>query len=88
MKRIVDGYIIIVLKIYGIFHLFAIHKSFINAILNFLITAFVLFAIVKVINKSRENAANAKKLTREQKAELKANGVNRRDKAAVEAYFA
>ena len=62
--------------------------SFINAILNFLITAFVLFAIVKVINKSRENASNAKKLTREQKAELKANGVNRRDKAAVEAYFA
>ena len=62
--------------------------SFINAILNFLITAFVLFAIVKVINKSRENTVNAKKLTREQKAELKANGVNRRDKAAVEAYFA
>ena len=62
--------------------------SFINAILNFLITAFVLFLIVRFINKSKEGHLANQKLTREQKKELKANGVNRRDKAAVEAYFA
>ena len=62
--------------------------SFINAILNFLITAFVLFVIVRFINKARTTPEGFKKLTREQKAELKANGIKRSDKAAVEAYFA
>jgi len=65
--------------------------AFINAVLNFFITAFVLFAIVKVINKLREGQDNLKKkgkVSREQYKELKANNVNVRDKAAVEAYFA
>ena len=64
--------------------------ALINAILNFLITAFVLFLIVRIINKLREeqNELNQKKLTREQKKELRANGVKTRDKEAVAAYFA
>ncbi len=68
--------------------------AFINAIINFLITALVLFTIVKIINKFREerkefdeNVAKYK-LTKAQRKELKANGIKRRDKEAVKAYFA
>ena len=63
--------------------------SFINAIINFLLIALVLFCIVKFINKIKEEGAEAKagKLTKAQKAELKANGIKRSDKAAVKAYF-
>jgi large conductance mechanosensitive channel len=67
--------------------------AFISAIINFLIIAFTLFTIVKVINKVRESNEKmaeriAKgKLTKAQKKELKANGVNRKDKEAVKAYF-
>jgi large conductance mechanosensitive channel len=67
--------------------------SFINAVLNFFLIAFVLFVIVKIINKFREDhdamVSNfyKKKLTKEQKKELKAAGIKRSDKAAVKAYF-
>ena len=64
--------------------------TFINAIINFFLIALVLFSIVKLINKLREGGkelANGK-LTKEQKKELKANGIKLSDKAAVEAYFA
>jgi len=64
--------------------------AFINAVLNFFITAFVLFTIVKIINKFREgqNELEKKKLTREQRKELRANGVKIYDKEAIKAYFA
>ena len=64
--------------------------SLINAILNFFITALVLFTIVKCINKLREEQTElvGKKLSRAQIKELRANGVKINDKAAVEAYFA
>ena len=67
--------------------------ALINAFINFIIIAFVLFIIVKVINHVREKQdyleekAKKGKLTREQRKELKANGIKRRDKAAVKAYF-
>jgi large conductance mechanosensitive channel len=67
--------------------------SFINAIINFFLIALVLFTIVKIINKLREERKefNAKlasiKLTSEQKKELKANGIDKKDKEAVVAYF-
>ena len=67
--------------------------AFISAIINFLIIAFTLFTIVKVINKVRESNEKmaeriAKgKLTKAQKKELKGAGVNRKDKEAVKAYF-
>ena len=63
--------------------------SFITAIINFILIAFVLFCIVKFINKVREENKEIKerKLTKEQKAELKAAGICKRDKAAVKKYF-
>ncbi|MBE7061171.1 MAG: large conductance mechanosensitive channel protein MscL [Clostridiales bacterium] len=67
--------------------------AFISAIINFFIIAFVLFAIVKTMNKIKEgneklNAEIKKdKLTKEQKKELKLAGVNRKDKQAVKEYF-
>ena len=67
--------------------------SLINAIINFLIIAFVLFTIVKVINKLNEDnekltaSLMKNKLTKDQKKELKANGINLKDKDAVKAYF-
>ena len=67
--------------------------AFINAVINFLIIAFVLFTIVKVINHVKEsqdkleNALNKNKPTKEQKKELKAQGIKLRDKAAVKAFL-
>ena len=68
--------------------------AFINAIINFIVTAFVLFCIVKIINHIREkqdvleDKARKKILSRAERKELRANGVKVRDKAAVKAYFA
>lgn len=68
--------------------------SFINAIINFLLIALVLFTIVRIFNKIREERSefnekvSKSKLTKEQKKELKAAGIKRKDKAAVAAYFA
>ena len=68
--------------------------SFINAVLNFFLIAFVLFCIVKIINKLREERKEFGErvaddtLSRAERKELKANGVSVRDKAAVAAYFA
>ena len=67
--------------------------ALINAFINFIIIAFVLFTIVKVINHIKEKQdfleeqAKKGKLTKAQKKELKAAGIKRRDKEAVEAYF-
>ena len=67
--------------------------SFINAIINFILIALVLFIIVRTINKLKaerkeleDKLANGK-LTKEQKNELKANGIKKSDKEAVVAYF-
>ncbi len=66
--------------------------SLINAIINFLIIAFVLFAIVKFINKTKENNEKLKeklkgKLSKEDKKALKAKGVKLSNKEAVNAYL-
>ena len=68
--------------------------TFINAVLNFFLIAFVLFSIVKIVNKVRadhkqftEKVAE-KTLDRAERRELRKAGVNIRDKAAVETYFA
>lgn len=68
--------------------------SFINAILNFFIIAFVLFCIVRVINRVRDNQkdlvskAKKNKPTKEERKAMKADGVKLRDKAAVAAWYA
>jgi large conductance mechanosensitive channel len=63
--------------------------SFINAILNFFIIAFVLFCIVKLVNKMREEAkeAKAERISKEDRWELKKRGIKLRDEAAVKAYM-
>ncbi len=68
--------------------------SFITAVLNFLIIAFTLFLVLKVAMKSSEmfrdytKKALKKRMTKEDKAELKARGISRKDQEAVKAYFA
>lgn len=68
--------------------------AFITAVINFLLIAFVLFMIVKTINKVAEANKKIKedvkegKLTKADKIELKSQGVDIKDKAAVSAYFA
>ena len=63
--------------------------SLINAIINFIITAFVLFVIVRTINKIKEEnqEAQSKRLSKETKNELKAQGIKLNDKVAVKAYL-
>lgn len=67
--------------------------SFINAVINFLLIAFVLFVLVKVMNKFREEHLEfgAKlmkaKISKEDRKALKSRGIKLSDKAAVSAYF-
>ena len=66
--------------------------AFISAIINFFIIASVLFTIVKIINRVRENHEKLTnfvingKVTKEEKKEMKALGLNFRSEADVEAY--
>ena len=68
--------------------------AFIGAIINFILIAFVLFMIIRFINRVQE--ANKKlaeetgkgKLTKEEKKELKAAGICFKDEEKVAAYFA
>ena len=64
--------------------------SFINAVLNFFIIAFVLFTIVKVINNLRDGAEKMMdvKLTRAEIKALRAQGIKLTNKEAIEAYLA
>ena len=67
--------------------------SFISTVINFLLIAFVLFTIVKIVNKIRAEhkefqamiAENT--LSRSEIKELKKAGVKIKDKSAVKAYF-
>ena len=68
--------------------------SLISAIINFFLIAFVLFVIVKIINKARENNKNLLKElnegqpTKEERKEMKKRGIKFSDKAAVAAFYA
>ena len=68
--------------------------SLINAIINFFLVAFVLFSIVKFMNKVKEGNEKVKeevkkgKLTKEQRKELKQAGIKLTDKQAVKEYLA
>ena len=68
--------------------------AFISAIINFLLIAIVLFTIVKIMNKIREenndfkNSLKKHIISKEDKKALKAKGIKLRDKEAVKAYFA
>ena len=67
--------------------------EFINTVINFFLVALVLFTIVKVINglrdmqKSIDERIDELTLSRSERKELRANGINIRDKEAVKKYF-
>ena len=67
--------------------------SLINAIINFLLIAIVLFTIVKIMNGVKEKNEKLKSeigkkyLDKNERKELKAAGIKLSDKAAVKAYF-
>ncbi len=54
--------------------------AFIMAVINFILTAFILFLIIKAINSFRDSAEKLKgvEISKELKAELKAQGMNRK----------
>ena len=68
--------------------------AFINAVINFFIIAFVLFTIVKIINKLREehksfaNTLINGKHSKEDRKAMKDQGIKLFDKEAVDAYYA
>ncbi len=68
--------------------------AFINAIINFILIALVLFLIVRTINRVKDNnkglTAKIKDVTldRNERKELKAAGIKIRDREAVKQYFA
>ena len=63
--------------------------AFINAVLNFFIIAFVLFCIVKIVNKMREEAKEAKagRPTKDDLIEMRKRGIKLRNEAAVKVYM-
>lgn len=67
--------------------------AFIQAMINFLIVALVLFSVLRIIMKSKGfllaagEKAKKGRLTKEEKAECKAIGVNLKDKEAVKKYL-
>ena len=67
--------------------------AFINAIINFLVIAFVLFCVVKAMNtlteqqKTLKDKVSSKSVSSEDKKAMKKQGISLRDKTAVEAYF-
>ena len=65
--------------------------SFINAVISFFLIALVLFTIVKILNKLREEHEEFEdkaKICKADRKEMKKQGIKRSDKAAIEAYFA
>ncbi len=67
--------------------------SFINAVINFFLVAFVLFSIVKIINRVREGgkmleeATQKEKRTRADKREMKKLGINLKNPDAVALFY-
>ena len=62
--------------------------SLINAIINFVITAFVLFLIVRTMNNIKDGKLLKEgKIAKADKKAMKAQGIKLRDKEAVKAYF-
>ena len=68
--------------------------AFINAIINFFLIAFVLFVIVKLINKARENnksllkELNEGQPSKEDRKEMKKRGIKFSNTEAVAAFYA
>ena len=63
--------------------------ALINAIVNFIVIAFVLFCIVKTLNNMRDNIEKLKKekISKQDRKAMRAQGIKLRDKQAVKTYF-
>lgn len=67
--------------------------SLINAIINFFLIALVLFTIIKIMNKVKENNGKLQEeikkntLDKNERKELKAAGISLKDKEAIKEYF-
>lgn len=66
--------------------------AFINAVINFFLVAFVLFTIVKIVNRVREKDKKLKEgfqsvISNEDRIAMKKQGIKAKDTAAVAAYF-
>ena len=66
--------------------------SFINAVINFLLTAIVLFCIVKIINGVKERDKKFKEsmqpvISKEDRIAMKKLGIKSKDTVAIKAYF-
>lgn len=61
--------------------------SLITAIINFFLTALVLFLIIRIINRLKEEHSDDV-LTKDDKAELKKRGIKKSNTEAVQAYIA
>lgn len=67
--------------------------AFINAVINFFIVAFVLFCIVRTVNRIKEKDKKFKEslepvISKEDRKAMKKQGIKAKDSAAVAAYFA
>ena len=68
--------------------------TFINAVINFFLIAFVLFVIVKIVNRARDgqksfaNEMMDGRPTRQERKEMKKQGIKFSNKAAVAAFYA
>ncbi len=67
--------------------------AFINAVINFFIVAFVLFCIVRFINRVKDKDKKFKEslepvISKEDRKAMKKQGIKAKDTAAVAAYFA
>ena len=68
--------------------------TFINAVINFFLIAFVLFVIVKMVNRARDGQKSFAtemmdgRPTRQERKEMKKQGIKFSNKAAVAAFYA
>ena len=67
--------------------------AFINAVINFFIVAFVLFCIVRFVNRVKDKDKKFKEslepvISKEDRKAMKKQGIKAKDTAAVAAYFA
>ena len=63
--------------------------ALINAIINFIVIAFVLFCIVRTLNNMRDNIEKLKKekISKQDRKAMRKQGIKLRDKQAVKTYF-
>ena len=94
VEKEVDGVLVSVKEVDLAQSIYIDWGAFISAVINFFLIAFVLFTIVKIINKLRDehkemlSEFDEGKPTKEERKEMKKRGIKFSDKAAVAAFYA